>query len=225
MLTDIEYRIKHSKAPSNLECSDCNMLRQDDNEGCLVCTNCGETEYVLNNVTEQSGTDQDVRITYLKEIFKRFQSREPTYVPDTILTIIKTELFRSKIRADRCTTKDILTIMKKNHLHKYYPNIHQIYCAISGSQPLSISKETEEKIIQMFKKLVQTFDKLFPNSCKFLSYPFVLNKLFHILQIHDIADCFPLLKDQDNLREQNYRLYQIFKQLDWKYPSSVFINI
>lgn len=223
MLTDTNYRIKHSKIEVDRNCDNCNVLRlYYEDEGRYVCPNCGETEYTLPNLSKQSDSRQKhyVRITYLKEALNRLQSREPTHVPDSIIAIIKTKMIRAHVKADECTARQIRTIMKNNRLHKYYPHIQQIYYAITGSQPISISKQTEQKIIHMFNQVEHIFDKLYPDNGKFLNYSYLLNKLFHKLHMPDIANCFALLKDRKKLIKQDYMFYRICKQLNWKQPDT-----
>ena len=224
MLTDIKYRIKNSKVQMNIDCDKCKISRLFlPQESRYVCTNCGETEYILSNLANYSDKSHFrkyfpyTRITYLKETLARLQGKEATPVPNTIIELIKNELFRSKVKADNCTTKHILSIMKKNKLHKYYPHIQQIYCTITGCQPISISQQTEQKVIKMFKEIEQVYDKLYSNNNKFLNYSYVLNKLFHMIHMPHIANCFPLLKSKYKLIRHDEMFSEICKQLDWNF--------
>ena len=221
MLTDIKYRIKHSKVQMNIDCDKCKITRLFlPQESRYVCTNCGETEYILSNLANYSDKPHFrkyspyTRITYLKETLARLQGKEAKPVPNTIIELIKNELFKSKIKSDKCTTKQILWILKKNKLHKYYPHIQQIYCILSGCQPISISQQTEQQIIRMFKQIEQVYDKLYPNNRKFLNYSYVLNKLFHMINMPHIANCFPLLKSKYKLIRHDEMFSEICKQLN-----------
>ena len=224
MLTDINYRIKHSKVAFDINCDACKISRlYIPEESRYVCTNCGETEYILSNLANYSDKPYFkkyfpyTRITYLKETLNRLQSKEIKCIPDTITEFIKNELFKSKIKSDKCTTKQILWILKKNKLQKYYPHIQQIYCRLTGCQPIIISQQTEQQIIRMFKQIEQVYDKLYPNNSKFLSYSYVLNKLFHMIHMPNIANCFPLLKDKNKLIKHDEMFSEICKQLDWNF--------
>jgi len=224
MLTDIKYRIKNSKVQMNIDCDKCKITRLFiPQESRYVCTNCGETEYILSNFANYSDKPHFrkyspfTRITYLKETLARLQGKEAKPVPNTIIELIKNELFRSKVKADNCTTKHILYIMKKKKLHKYYPHIQQIYCTITECQPISISQQTEQKVIKMFREIEQVYDKLYPNINKFISYSYVLNKLFHMIHMPHIANCFPLLKNKKKLIRHDEVFSEICKQLDWNF--------
>ena len=222
-LTDFKYRIKHSKFQFNIDCDKCNISRlYIPEESRYVCTNCGETEYILTNIANYSDKlyrkySPYTRITYLKETLNRLQSKETKCIPETITEIIKDDLFKAKIKSHKCTTKQILWILKNRKLQKYYPNIQQIHGKITGCQPITISQQTEQQIIQMFKQIEQIYDKIFPNNIKFLSYSYVVNKLFHMIHMPHIANCFPLLKNANKLIKHDRIFSEICKQLNWNY--------
>jgi hypothetical protein len=223
MLTDINYRIKHSKVDFNIYCDKCNISRlYIPEESRYVCTTCGETEYILTQLADYSDKPYFQkyipynRITYLKETLNRLQSKETKFVPEPITEFIKNELFKAKVKVDKCTTKQILWILNKSKLQKYYPNIQQIYCTITGCQPITISHQTEQQIIYMFKQIEQVYDKLYPNNSKFLNYSYVLNKLFHMINMPHIANCFFLLKDKNKLIRHDEVFCEICK-LNWNF--------
>ena len=215
MLTDTNYRIKHSKSTLDINCCNCNVSRiHNESEGCYVCPNCGETEYTLTSQYSSKHHYKKVnhytRVTYLIELLNKLQSIESKHVPDHIIELIKTKLDKKIIEPEQ-----ILNIMKENKLSKYYSNIQQIYCAITGCLFISISKQTQQKIIQMFKQIKLIYDKLCPNRKKFLKYSYVLNKLFHILDMPHLANCFPLLKMSNKLKAHDHIFSEICKQLNW----------
>ena len=109
--------------------------------------------------------------------------------------------------------------MKQNHLQNYYKNIHQIYSAVTGSQPIAISQNTEQQIIYMFKQIEAIYIKLCPNRGKFLKYSYVLNKLFHIINMPDVASHFPLLRNKRRLKEHDSIFSQVCEQLHWEFPT------
>ena len=106
--------------------------------------------------------------------------------------------------------------MKTNNLQKYYKHIQQVYCDITGREPISISQQTEQKIIKMFRQIEQEYDKLCLNRGKFLSYSYVLNKLFHMINMPDVANCFPLLKRKKHFLEHEKIFNEICTQLNWR---------
>lgn len=217
MLTDPNYRIKHSKTTLDINCGSCNVTTiYNEREGCYVCPNCGETEYTLtfqyNNIHQHhyKKVNHYTRVTYLIELLNKLQSREPKHVPDHIIELIKTKLDKQIIDPEH-----IHSIMKENKLRKYYSNIRQIYCAITGCPFISISQQTQQLIIQMFKQIEPIYNKLCPNRKKFLKYSYVLNKLFHILDMPHIANYFSLMKMSNKLKEHDRIFSEICKQLNW----------
>jgi hypothetical protein len=226
MLTDINYRIKHSKVEFDINCNNCNISRlYIPEEGRYVCTNCGETEYVLTDLGEYSGPLRYKKympytiVTYVKERLKQFKCIESTQVPDDVISIIKAEFYRRKIQVAECTVTQLRKILKILKLQKYYQNIYQIYCNITGKQAMFISQQVEETLIHMFKQIKPLYEKLCPNRIKFLSYSYVLNKLFNIINMPDVASYFPQLKNKKHLREHDIIFRQICKQLHWRFST------
>lgn len=215
MLTDINYRLKHCKVAFDINCDACNISRlYIPEEGRYVCTNCGETEYILTKLADYSDKPYFkkfvpyIKINYLKERLKHIQSIEAKTIPESLISLIKAQL-----RSELCTIRQIRGIMKQNQLQNYYKNIHQIYSAVTGSQPIVISQKTEQQIIHMFKQIESIYIKLCPNRGKFLKYSYMLNKLFHILNMPDVANHFPLLRNKRRLKEHDNIFSQVCKQL------------
>ena len=79
----------------------------------------------------------------------RYQINE-THLHD----IIKRDLLKRIIRWDGVgpipTLTNIMEILKNNKLTKYYNNIQQIYCSVTGAAPPTLAGKEEERIIEMF---------------------------------------------------------------------------
>jgi hypothetical protein len=226
MLTDMNYRVKHSKHKGYMYCNNCSIPKLNVQDSSYVCTQCGETEYLItyqadyNDIPLLKKYTPYHKISYLKERFKQFQSTELAKVPDNVIVLIQTEMDKIKMNQHKCTIKEIHFIMKNIKLHKYYENIQQIYCNITGKRALYIPQQTEQQINQMFKQIEPIYKKLCPKRCKFLSYSYVLNKLFNIINMPDIAKCFNLLKSKKHLREHDNIFKEICIELNWKFYSS-----
>ncbi|MCU7951768.1 MAG: hypothetical protein KZQ69_17495, partial [gamma proteobacterium symbiont of Bathyaustriella thionipta] len=109
----------------------------------------------------------------------------------------------------------IKSILKKHRLSKYYNNIQQIYCEIMGVDPIIVPRETEEKIINMFQEMQDSFKKNCPpNRKSFLSYSYVLNKLFKMLDLEEYAKYF---KIPERKEEQDKIFQKICKDMGWKF--------
>ena len=140
-------------------------------EGCYVCTNCGECDFVMFPPIIASYRDipsgrirqySYKRINHLKVRLRRFQAAEIENVPEKVYDIIKRDLRKRRIRSVEAdgvfttgsmpTLINIMEILKNNKLTKYYNTIQQIYCGVTGVAPLSLTREEEEMIIQMCKE-------------------------------------------------------------------------
>ena len=64
--------------------------------------------------------------------------------------IIKSDSQKRKIR---CILTNIMEILKNTKLTKYYNNIQQIYCGVTGAAPPTFTGKEEEKIIEMFQEV------------------------------------------------------------------------
>ena len=100
------------------------------------------------------------RINHLKVRLRRFQAEESENVPQKRYDIIKRGLRKRRIRSDGVCTMgpmptltNIMEILKNNKLIKYYNNIQQIYCGVTGAAPPTLTRKEEEKIIEVFQEV------------------------------------------------------------------------
>lgn len=230
MLIDKNYACDRVKTNKIIYCTQCKIEKTlFQSEGCYICKNCGETEHIIMESEvpshkELSNEKQKYpykKINHLKEKLNQFQSKESADVPDEICDIIRGDLIKRRILYENCTPPDIRSILKKHRLTSYYEHLQQIYCKISGDSPITLSRETEEKIINMFQTMQESFHIHCPcDRSNFLSYSYVLNKLFKILDMKEHSKYFGLLKSKDKLREQDIIWNKICKDIGWKFYSS-----
>lgn len=229
-IMDKNYACEKVKADKIIQCYRCKIEKTlFQSEGCYVCKQCGDTEHIIMESEipshkEMANEKQKYpykKINHLKEKLNQFQSKESADIPENICTIIRNNLRTQKIRPENCTPKNIKSILKKHRLTNYYEHLQQIYCIISGSNPISLAREVEETIINMFQAMQESFRSHCPASrSNFLSYSYVLNKLFRILGMPEHAKYFSLLKSKDKRREQDIIWNKICKDMGWKfYPS------
>ena len=57
------------------------------------------------------------------------------------------------------TLTNTMEILKNNRLTKYYNNIQQIYCGVTGVAPPTLTRKEEEKIIEMFQEVERSYRK------------------------------------------------------------------
>ena len=232
MLIDKNYACEKVKADKIVYCTQCFPKTEKtlfQAEGCYVCRNCGETEHIIMESEipshkEMANEKQKYpykKLNHLKEKLNQFQSKESADVPEEICNIIKADLKKNRIKYEECTPPQIRIILKKYKLTAYYEHLQQIYCTISGALPITLSREIEETIINMFQHIQDSFRKHCPRvRSNFLSYSYVLNKLFKILHMNEHAKYFNLLKSKEKLREQDIIWNKICRDMNWKFYSS-----
>ena len=132
-------------------------------------------------------------------------------MPEKVYDIIERDFRKRRIRWDRVFTKgsmpiitDIMKILKNNKLTKYYNNIQQIYCGVTGVAPPTLTRKEEEKIIEMFQEVERTYRK-YINRSNVFSYSYLLNKILRILKKEEHAKYFKSLKCRWNLRKKYVR--------------------
>jgi hypothetical protein len=229
-IIDKNYACGKVKTQKSVICSRCNIEKiLFTTEGCYICKKCGETEHIVmeneNNNNKESAFEKQKypykKINHLKEKLNQFQSKETADVPDEIYDMIINDLKKKRLRQDLVSPADIKAILKKNRQTNYYEHLQQIYCKITGSPPITLSRETETTIINMFQAMQEPFQKHRPDErSNFLSYAYVLNKLFRIIGLEQHSKFFYLLKSKEKLRDQDNIWAKICKDMNWRFFSS-----
>jgi hypothetical protein len=216
----------------DLKCENCGIHRIINNkEAIAVCTECGSIiDYQSTDACNEFSEEIEVlspfsykRINHLKEWISMILARETTSPPQEVIDTLLLELKKDRITdSKQVTKKRIKAYLKKHGLHKQYEHIPAIIYKICGTQPPTISRELENKIIKMFDEMQIPHDKYKNSNRKnFLSYSYSLNKLALILGENELASYFPLLKSRDKLYEQDRLFEKICKDLGWKFYPSV----
>jgi hypothetical protein len=230
IVTDKSYACDKVTQSQSVLCQFCKIDKTlFRSEGRYTCLSCGETEYVniesdIPSHSESANEKQKYpykKINHLKERLSQFQSKESIDVPDEICNIIKNQLRKQRISYANCSLDNIRKILQMNKLTHYYEHVHQIYCKITGLKPTILTKETEEIIITLFIKINNSFNKYKPDTrSNFLSYSYVLNKIFMILNMPKESKCFKLLKSKGKLKEQDQIWMKICKDHNLPFHSS-----
>jgi hypothetical protein len=230
IVTDKNYACEKVTQTQSVLCQFCKVDKTlFRSEGRYTCLICGETEYVniesdIPSHSESANEKQKYpykKVNHLKERLSQFQSKESIDVPDEICNIIKNQLRKQRTLFSQCSLENIRKILQMNKLTQYYEHIHQIYCKITGAKPKNLTKETEEIIINLFVKLNKSFNKYKPpNRANFLSYSYVLNKIFLILNMPKESACFKLLKSKGKLKDQDNIWMKICRDYNLPFHSS-----
>lgn len=213
-------------------CEKCNIEKTlMTTDGTLVCTGCGDTEFVIVD-SDKPNFKEPIpdntayaykRINHFNEWLSQFQAKESTQIPNEIYEEILLEIHKSRItNLAILTPEKMRQILKKLRFNKYYEHIPHIINKLNGIPPPNMGRETEEKLRQMFRDIQEPFTLFCPKDRKnFLSYSYVLHKFCQLLELDDFLQCFPLLKSREKLQQQDLIWKKICKHLNWQYISSI----
>lgn len=215
------------------KCAECKIaLTCIQQEGILVCMNCGNQEQLLveqnrpilkaPNAKEASHLSYK-RINHFKEWCAQIQGKESTEIPEEIFEQILAEIKKEKITdLKKITYEKMRDILKRQGLNKYYEHSNFILYRINGVSAPHFSPEIEEKLCNMFKDIQGPFLRHCPKDRKnFLSYSYVLSKFCSLLGLKEYLKYFPLLKSREKLYVQDSIWALICKDLGWKFENSL----
>lgn len=234
-LINSEYVSNKSKDKTKIKfCKDCNVEKiLILSDGIFACQLCGDSDFIIidsekPNFKEASTENKSgypyKRTNHLNEWLSQFQAKESINIPAEVYNNILNELHKNRIND---LNKVSISFMKENILKQlgyeiYYEHTVYIMSNLSGTQPPTINRETEEKIRLMFRLTLVPFNKYRPkNRINFLSYSYVLHKIFQLLELDDFLKYFPLLKSREKLILQDETWKKICNDLNWEFYASV----
>lgn len=161
------------------------------------------------------------RESHLDEWLRRFQAKEHREIPKDIITQVILESQKERIKdLNTLTELQVKKYLKKLNLKDYYDNIISIINKINNRPAFKLTAEIEGKIKEMFHKIQDPFEKHKPSTRKsMLSYSYLLNKFFLILDLPEFSKYFFLLKSPEKLRQQDEIFKKIVDELSVKDPS------
>ncbi len=112
-------------------------------------------------------------------------------------------------------------LLKKLNLNKYYEHVHHIINKLNGLPPPKLSKELEENLRIMFKKVQTPFAQCPKKRTNFLSYAYVIRKFLELLGEDEYIHYFSLLKSREKLYEQDVIWRCICSKLNWSFMPSL----
>ena len=214
-------------------CGDEMLLEQ--NTGTILCMNCGYQEQVLIDSDKPSYKDTPKEITsfcykrinHLNECLAQFQGKETTDIPEEIYNEILVEIKKERIKnmAD-ITTGKLRLILKKLNRAGYYEHVPYIINQLNGLPPPVISPEVEEIIRNLFKEIQEPFERhrdeafTLKKRKNFISYSYVVYKLFELLELDDYLDRFQQLKSSSKKYQQDILWKKICEEVKWQFIPS-----
>ena len=203
-------------------------------ESCTICPQCGISDVYfdtgLNNLSYEQEINSEGNITFaykrinhFNEWLAQFQAKEAIEIPDNILTDLRNEFYKFKIKnVEEITKSKVKQCLKKLKYNKYYEHVTHITNLLTGIKPPSMSQSLEEQMRNMFRDIQVPFEKHKPeNRSNFLSYSYCLYKFCELLGHDDLLCHFPLLKSREKLHQQDKIWQGICQSLSWQYISTV----
>ena len=204
---------------STIQCRHCGFCRYDP---VLLAA----PSYRINRTARPTMTLYK-RINHFNDWISQFQAKESITVPSEVYAAIVAEIYKSRAhqrqRGRRAiSSRDLRRVLRKLGFNKYYEHLPRIMHRLQGTQPPTISQETEEQMRFMFRQIQEPFMRHSPQTRKnFLSYSFVLRKFVGLLGLQDLEDSFPLLKSRSKLYQQDVIWRKICQDLGWRYEPSI----
>lgn len=214
-------------------CYQCNCPRvKDCIESTAVCPECGDSIFCIevyhnsnvyqNDIVEIQTPYAYKRMNHFNEWLAQFQGLENTTISNEIINAILGEMKKMRIDKKDVTSQQLKLILKKIKMNKYYEHIPHIMCRIKHKSGIKLDQFREDQLRMLFQQVETTFIECKPNDRKnFLSYSYVLHKLFELLGDDEYLEFFPLLKSRDKLYQQDIMWKAICDKLRWQYIPSI----
>lgn len=224
----ISNKFKDKRLDKCVNCKE--KLKCDEVEGYLICNKCGysETIIVINEKGSYSDQPREAnyfaykRINHFNEWLAQFQAKGTTELPDTIYRDIYIELNKDfNKNLNSINAQMIRNILKRLNYNKYYEHIPHLINVLTGKDPPTLTRKSEELLRQLFKEIQVPFMNNCPKNRKnFLSYSYVLHKFCELLEFDHLLPFFPFLKSREKLIQQDIIWEKICKDLKWEYIPS-----
>lgn len=217
------------------QCKHCNQIRTIINsDGKAICTNCAvEEKVIVDNgrpTYKESKENKESncqfkykKINHFNEWMNQLQGKESTYIPEYVYTRLKEQIAKDGVTDYKTLTNPQARVyLKKLKLSKYFEHIPYILNHIGGPAPPVLSTQTEERLRNMFRDILEPFNKYCPEDrSNFLNYSYVFHKFFELLEMDYMLDYCPLLKSRQKLEQMDQIFEKICADLRWKfYPST-----
>jgi hypothetical protein len=218
-----------------------NTLVKVHSQGFEVCVDCGSlisnpaqvatcsSNFLGGTVGSSAGTRRLTTYIYKRtnhfiHHLNRVQAKQTSAVRPEIVATVENELRKERIfQGDRrITTSKVRSILKKLKLQKHYVFVFQITAKLSGKAPPTLTAWQEEKLLEMFQRIQEPFEKHCPPSrTNMLNYSYILRKFCQILSWEDLIGFFPLLKSRSKVYAQDLLWKKICTDTGFPFHKSI----
>lgn len=222
------HSLRYSKRLYTNRCEQCleeNMI-YDSRLDLLVCSYCGiqsifEPVYAFKynnrrqNVSRKFSSDFHKRVIHFRSWLRRLQGKERNRVTKDIINAVK-----HRIQSQNNTGIyywNVRNSLKALGMQKYYPHCVFIMSEIRGKPLFNLSRDQENRLVEMFLQLQNVFSALQQKRVNMLSYPFVIKKLCELKGWHKLSKVIPTLKSHTRIMLQDNMWRIVCQQKGWKF--------
>ena len=212
-------------------CDKCNCeLNINPDTGEAICENCGLVQYRIVNSKLPTYKNNNIeknnypykKFNHFVDCLNKIQGKETITIDDNILNDITINIKKHNIDLNDIRVKDMREILKEMKLARYYNDIAFIISKITGKQPPTLKKETEEYLKNLFKDIEISFEKnKNPNRTNFPSYHYILHKMFEYLKLYNFLEYAPLPLDNEKILIQDELWKKICEDIKWTFIPSI----
>lgn len=209
------------------ECPFCSRtLLLSGAKSCLVCTQCGYTLAHLDSTMQSVSYNEDYdfatfsykRQSHFDDLLRLAQGKEAYTLPADIVEAVMRELHAQRVPKEEVTQAKVHQVLRKLRLRRAYDHVAQLTTTITGRHTPRISVPLENQCRQFFMRMQPAFERFCPKNRKnFLSYNYVLFRIFHLLGLHHMLGSVFLLKGREKLLLQDEIFAKIAESLGWEF--------
>lgn len=213
----------------------CDICKHEMNllnsESRFICKKCGNIKYLIIDTDKPNYNESETqkqfypykRMNHLTERLNQFQGKDNKQISEDDYKKIEDEIKKNNIDVSKINVLKMKKILKACKLCKYYEHISIIISKLTGKPLPCLNKDMEDKIKNYFRLIQEPFVKCCPiDRLNFLSYAYVIHKIFEILNLHEYLSYFPLLKSKEKLKIQDNLWEMICNYRDLPfYPSKI----
>jgi hypothetical protein len=228
MIINKNYACGKSKMSMIKKCTKCKIDKiLISVESILCCPKCGgESEYLFiePDVPSHKDTYSEKpkypykRIGHCIEKLNQFQSKGSTNVPPEVFEMLDEEIKKHGVVNTNVTMDFIHKMLKKHRYSNHYENMMYIFCQVTKTPPMSLTREEIEEVLEKFL----TAEKIYFAKYKpedriiFLKYSFTLHKIFLTMKKPHHAEYFKLLKSPAKMKQHEKIWKNICKDTGWE---------
>lgn len=193
------------KVTSETVCEKCNkemvFLGHDEYITCPVCSStklapCGTCSVPIDTSEERARPGSQYRkVNYLDNWNDYLECKPWASIPDKVIDILRKEernLLGGTIKG--LPPIKIRDWLKKHKLKELYKNVPQLYCMLTNTEPIHLSRELKTRQKGIFLQFQAIWKEVFTEETNLSSYAVIVSKIYEHLGYPHYGDYFPKTK-------------------------------